>query len=58
MDFSINDMTSLVMMVSGWVGIYAGFRVRISVLEREVNDLRDLVSELRQDIKALLARRK
>ena len=58
MDFSINDMTSLVMMVSGWVGMYAGFRVRISVLEREVNDLRDLVSELRQDIKALLARRK
>lgn len=54
MEFTVNDLVSIVMMVSGWIGIYAGFRVRLSVLEKEVNDLRGLVTELRHDIKALL----
>lgn len=56
MDFKIDDIVSVLMLLGGWVGIYAGFKVKIAVLEREVNDLRLLVSELRQDIKLLLSR--
>ena len=56
MDFTINDITSLVMILSGWVSVYAGFRSRIAILENDVMGLRDLVTELRQDIKMLLSK--
>ena len=45
---------SLIMLLSGWVGIYAGFRAKITVLEQEVNNLKTLVTELRHDVKSLL----
>lgn len=54
MDFTIDDITSVIVLLSGWISIYAGFRVKITVLEREVQNLRELVNELRQDIKMLL----
>lgn len=57
MDFTVDNLVSIAVLISGWISIYAGFRVRISLLEKEVNDLRELVSELRQDIKMLLKSR-
>lgn len=36
------------------LGMYAGFKARMLVLEKAVFDLEKLVSELRQDIKLLL----
>lgn len=56
MEFTLNDITSLVMILSGWVSVYAGFRSKIAILENDVASLRDLVTELRQDIKMLLGK--
>lgn len=56
MEFTINDIASLVMILSGWVSVYAGFRSKVAILENDVAGLRDLVTELRQDIKLLLSK--
>ncbi len=54
MEFTLDGIVSLVMLLSGWVGIYAGFRAKITVLEQEVSNLKTLVTELRHDVKSLL----
>lgn len=37
------------------LSMYAGFKAKMSVLEKAVSDLENLVTEMRQDIKLLIA---
>ena len=56
MDFTVDNAISILLIISGLIGIYSGFKTQLTVLEREVSDLRELVSELRLDIKALISK--
>lgn len=55
MDFTIDNAVSVLLIISGLIGIYTGFKTQLTVLEREVSGLQELVSELRLDIKSLIA---
>lgn len=57
MDFTIDNAVSVLLIISGLIGIYTGFKTQLTVLEREVNSLRELVSELRLDIKSLISKK-
>lgn len=57
MDFTVDNAVSVLLIISGLIGIYTGFKTQLTVLEREVGDLRELVSELRLDIKSLIAKK-
>lgn len=57
MEFTIDDAINVVLIIGGLLGIYTSFKTKLAVLEREVSDLRDMVSELRLDIKNLLTRK-
>lgn len=57
MDFTTDNIMSIVLIVSSLIGIYAGFKAQLTVLEKEVGNLRELVSELRLDIKSLLSKK-
>lgn len=57
MDFTVDNAISILLIISGLIGIYSGFKTQLTVLEREVSDLRELVSELRLDIKALISKK-
>lgn len=57
MDFTVDNAISVLLIISGLIGIYTGFKTQLIVLEREVGDLRELVSELRLDIKSLIAKK-
>jgi len=57
MDFTVDNAVSVLLIISGLIGIYTGFKTQLIVLEREVGDLRELVSELRLDIKSLIAKK-
>ena len=57
MDFTVDNAVSVLLIISGLIGINTGFKTQLTVLEREVGDLRELVSELRLDIKSLIAKK-
>ena len=57
MDFTIDNAVSVLLIISGLIGIYTGFKTQLTVLEREVSGLQELVSELRLDIKSLIAKK-
>lgn len=57
MDFTVDNAVSVLLIISGLIGIYTGFKTQLTVLEREVSDLRELVSELRLDIKSLISKK-
>lgn len=57
MDFTIDNAVSVLLIISGLIGIYTGFKTQLTVLEREVSSLQDLVSELRLDIKSLISKK-
>lgn len=56
LDFLTPDMIAMLVSTGSiLIGMYAGFKARMSVLEKAVTDLEGLVSEMRQDIKTLIA---
>lgn len=57
MDFTVDNAVSVLLIISGLIGIYTGFKTQLTVLEREVSGLQELVSELRLDIKSLIAKK-
>lgn len=56
LNFLTPDMIAMLISTGGiLIGMYAGFKARMSVIEKAVTDLENLVSEMRQDIKTLIA---
>ena len=53
---TLPDMVTLATLGFGLIGIYASYAAKIKVMERELESLHDLVTELRLDIKELLAK--
>lgn len=56
MDFTPDNVINIILIVSSLIGIYAGFKAQLTVLEKEVGNLKELVSELRLDIKSLISK--
>lgn len=53
---NLPDIVTLFTLGGGLVGIYASYASKIKVMERELESLHELVTELRLDIKELLAK--
>ena len=56
MNLLAGDLVTIVTLAGGLIGIYASYASKIRVMERELESLHELVTELRLDIKELLAK--
>ena len=52
----LSDLINLATLGFGLLGIYVSYASKIKVMERELESLHTLVTELRLDIKELLAK--
>lgn len=56
MELSLGDVITAVAMFVGMFGGYVSYVSKIHIMETELDDLKQLVTELRLDIKELLAK--
>ena len=56
MDLLAGDYVTLITLGTGLAGIYVSYASKIKVMEKELESLHLLVTELRLDIKELLAK--
>lgn len=54
MDITLENVIILATALGTVIGIYSNYAAKMKVMEKEIEDLKDLVNELRLDIKELL----
>lgn len=56
MNLPLGDIANLLVLGIGLVGVYVSYVSKIRIMEAELEDLKQLVTELRLDIKELLSK--